>query len=352
MPMEFQDVRIGQVGVEASSVSVDGAPAGHFGGIGWRSGYSGLFEEAAAGGGEAFFPWTPEPPHHNRFWKKYVTGRMARRPDAGKIDVAWRASMPFKADLALPLVQLHDPVRRSYSRAFVWPTGFGYVWNNWIETEVDAAGLVSLLAPLRRGDIAYAEPGGKWAKKNAAGFHHEMLRRVGDAVWGERPDGLRSDPPMTVVTIIRAAGDPADKEVQRERDAVLDGLKTAWGERPAPVAGDLKAESGETVFAAKGLRLVWLPTSFLNPERPRSGACFHNNLLAATLQVEMLAAAAQMLDQARDGDGALPADLQSTAERVRDGILYFTKEKGYSAPFLKQQLERDAVVVARAAIGA
>lgn len=352
MPMEFQDVRIGQVGVEASSAAVDDPPAGHFGGIGWRSGYSGLFGEAAGGGGAASFPWTPEPPHHNRFWKKYVAGRMMRRSDAKQIDVAWQQLMPFKADLALPLVRLHDPVRRSYSRALVWPTGFGYLWNNWIETQVDAAGLVSLLAPLRRGDIAYAEAGGAAAKRKAAAFHHDMLGRVGDAVWGKRPPGLRSERPMTVVTVIRAAGDPADKEVRRERDAVLDGLKTAWGERPEPVEGDQYAPTGETVFAAKGLRLVWLPTSFLNPERPRSGACFHNNLMAATLQVEMLAAAAEMLDQTRDGDGSMPADLQATAERVRDGILYFIEERGYSAPFLKQQLQRDSVVLARAAIGA
>ncbi len=347
MTLKIVDVRIGQVGIEASRAALEKAAPGPFGSIAYALDYKDMFDRARAGNAPFALPWDQLKPYRNRFWKKYVTDRMLREEEKRWRDVAWQAMVPFKVPASLPLVRL-DPANefRSYSEAYAWPTGVGIVWNNWIKPAMDVDSLAALLGTLRRGDLPYAGPDGSAGTLPATALFHQMLDGARDQLWGTQQKGFRSNP-ITIVSIVQAEADPTAPDAAGiALKRLLDGLAANW-ERPAPLPDDRRAASGETVYVADGLRLAWMPANFLSQSHSRPGNCLHRNLLIASLQVEMLAGAARMLADQKRHDG-LPAHYQSTVERIlkaSDGIL---ADDGYSAPHLRLQLQRQSVAHALA----
>ena len=347
MTLKILDVRIGQIGVEASRTALEKAAPGPYGDIAYALAYKDMFDRAYNGGEPHAVPWDRHKPYRNRFWKKYVTDRMLAEEEKRWRDVAWQAMVPFKAPASLPLVHLDSAHEfRSYSEAYAWPTGFGIVWNNWIKPGIGIDALVALLGTLRGGSVPYAGADKFAAELPMAALYHRMLDAARDQLWGTTQPGSRSDP-ITIVSIVQAEADPAAPDAAADAlKRLLDGLAPDW-QRPAPLPDDRRAASGETIYVADGLRLVWMPANFLSQSRKRPGNCLHRNLLLASLQVEMLANAARMLAGHKQ-NGGLPAQYQSTVERVlqaSDGIL---ADDGYSAPHLRLQLQRKTVARALA----
>ena len=319
---------------------------GPYGAIGRALDYETIFDEALAGTEGCALPWRREAPYSNRFWKKYITAQLLEHDAQDWSGIAWNKLVPFKVAAPLPAVRLLPEIRRGYAEAFVWPAAFGFLWNNWIETELDADGLAGILNTIRNGRIGL-EGGGR---QGAKALYHGTLDGIRAALWGKVNQGIRSEP-ITVVSIIRAAADPdTDAAITQALTELLDRIEAAWGDRPRVPAGDRHADSGHTVYVADGLRLVWLPRAFLAQYRTHSGGCLHHNMLAASLQVEMLATAAQMLSGERVRRGSLPGAYQAAVERVLDRIDFFLSGSGYSAPFLTAQLERKPVAHARSEI--
>ena len=347
MTLKIVDVRIGQVGVEASRAGLEKAAPGPFGGIAYALGYKDMFDRARSASEPHALPWDLAKPYRNRFWKKYVTDRMLGEEEKRWRDVGWQALVPFKVPASLPRVHLDsDHEFRSYSEAYAWPTGFGIVWNNWIKPALDIDGLVALLGTIRGGTVPWAGADGAAGTLPMKTLYHQMLDSARDQLWGTQQKGSRSDP-ITVVSIVQAEADPAAPNAAADAlKRLLDGLAANW-ERPAPLADDRRAASGETIYVADGLRLAWMPGNFLSQSRKRPGNCLHRNLLLASLQVEMLASAARMLAGHKQNDG-LPAHYQSTVERVLQGSDGILADDGYSAPHLRLQLQRKPVARALA----
>ncbi len=343
MTLKILDVRIGQVGVEASRASLEKAAPGPLGGIGYSLAYKKAFAGAQAGGAGHALPWDSQKPYLNKFWRKYVTDRMLSEDPKQWPDVAWNLLVPFKATAALPLVHLHPDELRTYSESYAWPTGVGLIWNSSIRTSTDVDGLVSILADIRNGKISYeAADGTTGPALPMKTLYHQMLDSVRDQLWDTQQKGQRSDP-MTIVSIVQAEADPADpKAVPDALQRLLDGIAREWNDRPVTLPGDVRAASGGTVYAAEGLRLAWVPANFLSQSRGRPGNCLHRNLLLASMQVEMLAAAARMLAAHKRNNG-LPGHFQSTVERVLEGSAAVLSGESYSAPHLRAQLERQPV---------
>lgn len=343
MALSILDVRIGQVGVEASRAALDGQLPGPLGALGSAAGYEALFEAAKARSGGMALPWLADKPYSNRFWRKYLTDRMMAEAEEQWPAIARGALVPIKASVPLPLVHLHPAEVRSYSEAYAWPNAIGIVWNNWIRPETDVEGLVALLETLRNGEVAWSGPDGAPGKVSMQSLYHRMLDTARDTLWKTEQPGIRSKP-MTIVSIVQGSAPPLpDKTSVTAREALLDGILGAWGERPAPLPGDERAASGETVYVADGLRLVWAPGNFLSGSRKRRNSCLHRNLLFSSLQVEMVAASARMLAAYKQSNGDLPSRYHSTRDRLLVARHAFLKGLVYSAPHLRVQLERQSV---------
>lgn len=348
MTLKLLDVRIGQIWLESSPSAIDGKAPGPFGGAGHQLGYEKLFAGARDGAGGAALPWPAKSPRSTKFWKKYVTGRL--RPDnmANWPGIGWNTLVPLKVPAALPSIRLHAGQSRGHSEAYVWPTGFGFTWNNWIAAELDVADLAGILARIRNGQVDYAAPDGTVASERLAKLAHAALDSLRGSLWGNSVEGTRSDP-VTIVSVVRAVDDPAGS-VPDALKTLLDQLAQAWSERPQILPDDRYLTSGESVYVAKGLRLVWRPDNFLGGSWLHRGGCFHRNLLLASLQAESLAAAATMLAGVLEENGSLPESYMPLVQRVLDRIDFFVSGGGYSAPFLSAQLERGPVLKARRAI--
>jgi hypothetical protein len=350
MTLRFLDIRIAQIGVEASRAAIEKKATGPFAGIGQSSQYETLFDNARDLVGGSSLPWHPEGLYDNRFWKKYVAEELARTEPDGWAAVGWKKLVPLRvpAAAALPTIELPN-LFRSHAEAFVWPTGFGFCWNNWIRGDLSAEDVVATLGAVQNGEVDYVLPGAARATGPMTGVYHGTLNRLREALWGSGSQGLRSDP-LTILSIVHVSDPPSEKVTAAVRETLLKGIAGIWGAPPKILDGDRHAESGQTVYAAPGLRLAWLPSSFAASGRKRSAGCFHRNLIFSSLQVEMLAAAARLLAQVKEEHGAMPHDYQSTVERLRERIKFFASDKGYRAPFLAAQF--DSVADARAAIKA
>ena len=345
MTLKLLDVRIGQVGVEASRAAIDGEASGSFGRVGSALDYEQFFDEARLGTSAATLPWRIEKPFANRFWKKYVTADLAASEESEWPAIARRAVVPLKVPASIPGVRLDPGLKRAYSEAYVWPTGVGIVWNNWIRRELEIQELVDLIGEIHTGSVEL-DDGRKVRTKK---YYNDTLEAVRNELWGEQKQQQRREA-VTVVSIIRASADqPQWQDVESGLEALLDGIEGAWGHRPKIPADDRHLDSGHSVYVAPRLRLVWLPRSFLSERRTHSGGCFHHNLLASTLQAEMLGAAIEMFAADKKKHGALPGQYQSSVEHVLERIGFFLSDTGYSAPFLTAQLERSQVAQARAA---
>jgi len=342
MTLRFLDIRIGQIGFEASRAALEGAAPGPLGTIGSDVRYEQLFSQAQAGGAGHRLPWEAGKPYSNKFWKKYVTDSMLSEEEEQWPGIAWDTLVPLKATVPLPIVHLHESEMRSYSEAYAWPTGIGMVWNSWLRPNLDVEGLGSILETIRNGEIPFTRPDGTVGARSMQGFYHQMLDSVRDHVWGTQQKGLRSDP-LTIVSIIEAETDSTDpKTVIEAREKLFDAIEKIWDERPATLVGDSRAAGGDTVYACSGLRFAWVAANFLSDSRKRRGNCLHRNLLLSSLQVEMLGASARMLYGQKKA-GSLPNGYQSVVEHVLERSEGVLSSALYSAPHLRIQLERKPV---------
>ena len=244
MALSILDVRIGQIGVEASRAALDGQAPGPLGGLGSGIGYETLFEAARARADGLALPWLSDKPYSNRFWRKYVTDRMLTEAEESWPAISRGALVPIKAPAPLPVVHLHPAEVRSYSEAYAWPSAVGIVWNTWIRPETDVEGLVDVLDKLRNGEVAWSGADGVPGLLSMQNLYHQMLDTARAALWETKQAGIRSKP-LTIVSIVQGSAPPLpDKAAETARETLLEGIGKSWGERPAPLPGDKRAATG------------------------------------------------------------------------------------------------------------
>ncbi len=348
MTLTFFDIRIAQFGVETSTAAIDGKASGPFAGIGQVVGYEQLFRKALAGKDGLQVPWIATSPKASKFWKKYITGQLRDDEQDRWSGLARAALVPIRAGFALPTPHIHGGVRRSFGEALVWPLGIGVSWNSWIQAELSVDDVVALIAAVRHGALPVVATDGTIEVRKLGELYGSTLDLIRKAAWGTA-EGSRSEI-FTVISIADArwtGSPPADTGPVLA--TLLDGIGSTGDGRPAIVAGDKNAGTGETIYAAPRLRLVWLPTAFQDSGRLHRIGCLHRNLVQSSLQVEMLASATEMLRQACGG-GPLPAAYVPFSEQVLALSEAFLANAGYSSPFLIQRLRRDTVEAARAVL--
>lgn len=343
MALSYRDLRIATVGVEASLAPLEGAATGPFGGIGRLLGYEALFGAARDAEGQAYLPWREAKLKANRFWRKYATAELADTPEGQWAEGAWRLLVPLKLIAPVAPISIHPNQSFAQSEGYVWPSALGLCWNNWIEGPLDDQALAALVAGLRNGLVRRTGAEGEKALKRVAAYH-EAMNEFRQSAWGEVREGERSEP-ITVVTVVRGSAEGSAAEAAAASlKALLAGIGPAWGSLKATPTAD-GGEGDQTVYTAKGLRLVWLPDKFLATERISTCGCLHRNLIVGLLSVEMVARTAILLARNRRRLGHLPPTHASLVKRVLERADFFLSG-GYSPPFLLSQLERDEVTKA------
>jgi hypothetical protein len=321
MTLKLRDVRIAQLAVDASLDAVDGKAAGPLAAVGNYPGYRDLFTAALASENGVELPWHPDTPHHNKFWANYVSGRPSDGDAEGAARIAWDGLMPFKAPAAIVAGTLPG-VRRSFAEAYVWPTGYGFCRNYWIEGAIEPAEIARMVG-----------------EANDLQRRHETLNAVRKDMWGEGEAGVRSDL-MTIVSVVRMEAGSEDDEAAALK-AILDGLE--FDERPRILPADEQANK-RTVHCAGDFRLVWQPNKARSSRRMHSLGCFHRNLTLAALQARMIGETVVALDDRRAG-GALPTAYGALVDRLRDGLGRFW------TPHVAAWVGGDTIGQARRAIG-
>jgi hypothetical protein len=129
---------------------------------------------------------------------------------------------------------------------------------------------------------------------------------------------LRDSEPFSVATVVRGSGvDPEAAPVEgAEIHRALDALATwnrYWRKAPVPSLAKRCLEiknspAGHVLYGSRRGRVVWFPALFTEPAGGlRSLACYHRNLVLATMQVESLTGlAVESKEQLEEGGWVSP----------------------------------------------
>lgn len=165
---------------------------------------------------------------------------------------AWQALVPLRLKGARPVLRLYPQERRSFSEAFIWPTGVGVSWNNWIEARITIEDLLEIAGAIRNREIDVFAADGNLSHRRLKGYYHDALEALRGECWGHLDEGHQSDL-LTVISIVKAEVEDEVKDVDEALAALLSGLAKVWGERPKKLDGDRAADETGTVYASKSL---------------------------------------------------------------------------------------------------
>lgn len=338
MKFSLLDVRIANIAIEASDAALNTASkaVGPLAAVGDPFAYVDMFKKAQAEEDGLSVPWVASRPNHNRFWKKYITQSLRGKASSDWGDSAWKGIVPLRLKRSPRFLHLHPKEKRSFAEAFVWPTGVGVTWNNWIEARTTIDELVAIAGSIRNGSIEVDAQDEPPQRVSMMSHYRDALAEVRHECWGGEVEEGEQSNLITVISVVKAE-DP-DNDVDLAREALLSGLARVWAEPPVRLENDRvhKDEHG-TVYVNRTLRLVWLPNSFLSTDRRHSIGCFHRNLMSSTLQVEMIAGAGRMFVKAFKANGRSDPDHLPMIGRIRMAGERILNNDGYSAPFLTYQ---------------
>jgi len=275
-------------------------------------------------------PWPR--PSGQHFWERYLhhmtPGRATGRLCFERL-VPLRYPGPVLR-LRPELARNGQPVTAHLTlEGFFYPFGIGAIATVTVEGEFDLAETGEVAQAIRKSkayrptDLAAgaAEPpvtldrmlGDALTKLAATGFS--------ETAGGER--GL----PLSVVTVL--TGRAAATELTDEVRALLGGL-THWTSTPQNAAegrfARLKtrratSRPGDILAAADRARVVWFPMSFDERVDPvHTLACYHRNLVFATLQTESLLALGASIERSYAQSAIVPNTLQRWGDLATDRL--------------------------------
>lgn len=191
-----------------------------------------------------------------------------------------------------------------------------------------------------------------------------LLDRVRNTYYLGVQPGTRSAEPLSINTVLQAAGGepakPISRDLQRQLHAVT-AWPADWGNVPLPAAGppafmpmrSRNKVAGDVHYSVGRGRTIWRPGLFARhtaqdgPQRRHTLSCLAHNLVAGGVQAEMLRLFAVRLAAVektrRDIDKATVRRLSRIADQLRRG------ENTFRSTSVRQQLEDPS---SRAAVNA
>lgn len=269
--------------------------------LGDESLYKATFANLHINGDPLTPPWCK--PTDDYFWTYYMEGTEPKDVTAAR---AWKQLVPLrrKVDASVARITAGWFPGRLYLEAFFYPHGIALVFTAVCKTEFYLQQAREVSFKIRQDELLEFQPAGAPVEKlhlnSLAGKTLDLL-----CMLSLGPGHLVPAPaikPFSIWTVVRGEGvEPTaplsqGKEVHRILEAV-----TTWNPNFAtamlPSLADAqhsarlrsKRSAGDILYANDRGRAIWFPGTFtLSPGKRRSLACYHRNLVYASMQVESL----------------------------------------------------------------
>jgi hypothetical protein len=330
-----------------------------------RFAYAQKFDETRANrGGDVEPPW---PDRMGRsFWGFYF--EQQRPLEAIKGQQAWHGVAPFRHRFPLKVTSVPHEVRAA-PEAFVYPHGVAVVINLIVSGKFTPEEAATLAIRLRRGDEFTAD--GEERLLVVDGVADRAVTALRQASFGaDAPVGRRPHFPFTVTTVVLGkdvddAMPPAEGGSEHRFLEAVTTWAPTWKSAALPKLADATlpvrtsgTPAGHVLYRRDRGRAVWFPGSFTTPAGSvRTLACYHRNLVLASLQVESLAGFGAATAQFLADGGKLSDAHYDAATRVGDvlGRFYGGAQSIYRSRSLHRQVEDGNFVAEinamRAAVG-
>ena len=291
-------------------------------------------------------PWIGDD-SYNYYWARNL-GQNYRAATANR---AWKRQVPLRDATPPVLTTSLDSVSLSCDR-FIFPCGTGVVITAEVSGPLDAAGLVGLAARLAGAPVIGA-PGSAEPSALAAVIG-DVLDGLEEQVLGAADPGAVGEiKPTTIAAVTATSGWPSAPVVQADPvHRLLEGLCRMTAAPLSGSVGDLASalvdaarDHPDTVRLCVGAgRAVWSPDQSATPDGSRKLNCYHQNLVMASLQCQVLLDAVQWA--AAQPGGSFSEDVKILLRPVVNvlGLLYGKVDDMYASNFVRRQIDSSGLV--------
>ncbi|NNJ11631.1 hypothetical protein EKD04_014950 [Chloroflexales bacterium ZM16-3] len=355
-PPQIHDFRLSMIWAETNlDLLGESPPATPFSFLERSWSYIERFDQLAQGDGQPndqglVLPWPRLGKHF--FWTFYLEAAKLATITGNQ---AWKALVPIRKRDVTRLQAAWLP-ERVYTEAFLYPFGLVFVITTQstasrsLDDTVDAAFMAR-----RTGRVeAQLDDTGPSQSLSLDDVATEKLRALRLQVFGPTASpSLMSSEPFTIATIVQGSDiDPTTALV--EGDNIHRGLESMANWRqlgPYDVLPPLdevrvqvrRSPPGDILYGRPRGRVIWFPRVFTQEDRrAKSLACYHRNLVLASIQTESLRGLISAFIKLEPRNRLLPEPILNCARQAA-GILtrlYFGK-KTYRSGSIRAQIEQD-----------
>ncbi len=311
-------------------------------------------------------PWKDK--SKQRFWFYYLERHPSKDVTAMQ---AWKGFVPFRGKVPFNKVTtplLPEP-KSFFLETFYYPHGMAVVATARCRNDFTLGKAVELAMQIRRDARFEVEIQGEapdsFSLDELAEKAFDLLRVQ---AWGtDTPAGPRTDPPFTIFTVVQGSGVdpsmaiPANGEIHRALEAVTRWQVNKYGIPTKLEEANLLAirqassnrplshlpPPSHVLYATEKGRAVWFPETFMPGGKLSTLACYHRNLVFATLQVESLCGLASESANQPDVPDSLPETQSECLKRaaLTLGRLYGGAKLGtYSTWSARHQIDKNEMV--------
>jgi len=263
-----------------------------------RDRYEEEFTGAKSGHGEWLLPWQREELQH--FWQYYLNTAETGDLENVEAERAWDYLMPLRAPNWARIVTQQG--LRLTLEGYCFPHSVGVVATAFINpvSPLPLNKMVDMAVKVRRADYAVAWPdGGDPTHGSLDNLADALIGRLHQKVLGQDPRGRPLSEPLTIATVIDAAGVwNAKTNLVPQIESALSGLcrlQPGW-RKASPKPGGValwrgEAATGDCLYLLERGRAIWMPKHFVETEpkiKRRALGCFHRNQALAALQTRSL----------------------------------------------------------------
>lgn len=238
-------------------------------------------------------PWDKAGQH---FWEYYLEQKppLPQVPGAK----AWRFLVPFRGEVPVNDVKIPSLANdaKCVLESFFYPYGFACVTTFTVVKSLSLADAVDLAFEIRRdGKLDVTWESGAQEHLPFKAFAAKCLTSLGQIALGPTySPGASLVEPFSVFTVLKGKGKATDKRIHGALEAT-----TTWPplgrkanlpplDQKVRLALRAAATASDIVYAQKRGRAVWFPDVFTDTKLRSSLACYHRNLVLASLQTESL----------------------------------------------------------------
>jgi hypothetical protein len=297
--IKVNDLRISWIWMETFPDLLVNTPRlkSRWGNLGFNLDYNSVFKNPETQPDPLSLPWnTSSPKHIHYFWRYYLGKNCAQVTP----EEAFKRLVPFRRS-GSARVMTPWPSGKLMMESYHYPHGMALVMTVHIRDDLSLDDMVDRAVEAAQDatfQVTWVD--GSSDALTMPQLASEAMDDLRSFVYGKAPQGTPSLKPFTVATVVRGSdvnqdapnidGDPVHRALEGlcswqatwKHDTLHPLAKRAVGIRHAPPS--------HLLYGLPRGRAVWFPASFLDLQKPRSSlACYHRNLMFASLQTESLA---------------------------------------------------------------